>query len=98
MEQSLVLKFFGAVHTIFAVKPKTETLLTLLLWNADRLARPTFRNLTESYESWAYRNGFDRQLAILEKRKLVECDPATTDRVYRPPAPPPAPRPARGAG
>ena len=30
------------------------------------LVRPTFRNLTDSYESWAYRNGLLRQVSMLE--------------------------------
>jgi len=54
------------------VKPRTEELLNLLLYSCDLLLRPTFRNLTDSYESWAYRNGLDRQLAQLKKRDLLE--------------------------
>src|SRR2546426_11753931 len=66
------------------MQPKTEEFLNLLLWTADLLARPTFRNLTDSYESWAYRNGLMRQVAVLEKRKLLERDPALPDeRIYR---------------
>ena len=42
------------------MQPKTEEFLNFLLWSADLLARPTFRNLTDSYESWAYRNGLMR--------------------------------------
>lgn len=34
--------------------------------------RPTFRNVTDSFEEWAYRNGFHRKLVELEKRKLLE--------------------------
>ena len=49
------------------MQPKTEEFLNLLLWSADLLARPTFRNLTDSYESWAYRNGLMRQVATLER-------------------------------
>jgi hypothetical protein len=33
-----------------SVKPRTEELLYFMLWSADRLMRPTFRNLTDSYE------------------------------------------------
>jgi phenylacetic acid degradation operon negative regulatory protein len=66
------------------MKPKTEEFLYLMLWSADRLMHPTFRNLTDSFESWAYRNGFLRQLDALEKRHLVEPAPDTPqDRVYR---------------
>jgi phenylacetic acid degradation operon negative regulatory protein len=68
----------------FSVKPKTEEFLNSLLWTAEMLTRPTFRNLTESYESWAYRNGFFNQIAKLEKQKLLERDPKfKNDRLYR---------------
>lgn len=66
------------------MKPQTEEFLNLLLWSADQLTRPTFRNLTESYESWAYRNHLFRQVAALEKQRLVERNPvAPGDRMYR---------------
>lgn len=65
-------------------KPKTEELLYLLLWSCEALSRPTWRNLTESFEGWAYRNGFHRQLARLEESELVESKPiGATDRLYR---------------
>ncbi len=54
------------------MSPKTELLFYHLLWSADALARPTFRNLSESFEGWAYRNGFLQQIARLEKKKLLE--------------------------
>jgi phenylacetic acid degradation operon negative regulatory protein len=56
------------------MRPKTAELLYYLLWTCDMLMKPTFRNLTNSFESWAYRNGFDRQLAALERQKLLESD------------------------
>jgi phenylacetic acid degradation operon negative regulatory protein len=66
------------------MKPRTEEFLNFLLWSADVLARPTFRNLTDSYESWAYRNGFLRQLATLEHREILERDQKAPDeRLYR---------------
>lgn len=66
------------------MQPKTEEFLNFLLWSTGKLVRPTFRNLTESYESWAYRNGFMRQVATLKKRRLVECEPGNAnDRLYR---------------
>lgn len=71
-------------RSISTVKAKTEEFLNLLLWSADRLMRPTFRNLTDSYESWAYRNGLLRQVASLEREQLIEArgsDPR--ERVYR---------------
>jgi len=66
------------------MQPRTEEFLNLLLWSADRLARPTFRNLTDSYESWAYRTGLLRQVAALQKQQLLERDPRfPDDRLYR---------------
>jgi phenylacetic acid degradation operon negative regulatory protein len=66
------------------VRLKTEEFLNLLLWSADKLVRPTFRNLTDSYESWAYRNGVLKQAFILEKQQLIERDHAAPDdRMYR---------------
>jgi phenylacetic acid degradation operon negative regulatory protein len=54
------------------LRPKTEELLYFLLWACELALRPTFRNLTSSFEEWAYRNGFHRQLAELERQKLLE--------------------------
>jgi phenylacetic acid degradation operon negative regulatory protein len=51
---------------------KTEELLWMLLWTCEMISRPTYRNLTESFEAWAYRNGFLRQLQRLERQQLVE--------------------------
>jgi len=66
------------------VQPRTEEFLNLLLWSADRFMRPTFRNLTDSFESWTYRNGLLRQTSILEQQKMLERDHAAPDdRVYR---------------
>ena len=66
------------------MQPKTEEFLNLLLWAADMLARPTFRNLTDSYESWAYRNGLMRQVATLQKQQMLERDTDNAnDRLYR---------------
>lgn len=66
------------------MKPKTEEFLNFLLWNAERLARPTFHNLNESYEGWAYRNGLLKQVAVLEKHRLIERDASQADpRVCR---------------
>jgi len=66
------------------MRPKTEEFLYFLLWSAEKLTRPTFRNLTESYEGWAYRRGLLRQVAVLEKNQLIERDhDASDDRMYR---------------
>jgi phenylacetic acid degradation operon negative regulatory protein len=65
------------------VKPKTEEFLNVLLWTAEMLARPSFRNLTGGYESWAFRNGLMRQVGTLEDNQLVESDLRSGDRVFR---------------
>lgn len=66
------------------MRPKTEEFLNLLLWSAEILERPTLRNLTDSFESWVYRNGFVRQLSTVEKKSLVERVSNTSgDRLYR---------------
>ncbi len=66
------------------MRAKTEELLYLLLWTAETLSRPTWRNLTESFEGWAYRNGLLRQLRRLEKRRWLDrqAGPAG-DRLHR---------------
>ena len=70
------------------MEAKTEEFLNLLLWTATRLTQPTFRNLDESYESWAYRNGLRKQISRLERRRLIERDAgAPNDRLYRLTAP-----------
>ncbi len=66
------------------MKARTEEMLYLLLWTADRLMRPTFRNLSDSFEGWAYRNGLLRQLHELERRKLIERAPGEAAKaIYR---------------
>jgi len=65
------------------MKAKTEELLYMLLWTCDLAMRPTFRNLTDSFEAWSYRNGFHRQLAQLEKRRMLEAREKADQRVLR---------------
>lgn len=63
---------------------KTEELLYMLLWTSEILARPTWRNMTESFEGWAYRNGLLRQVQRLEKKQWLERPPEKPDdRVHR---------------
>jgi DNA-binding transcriptional regulator PaaX len=63
---------------------KTEDLLWMLLWTCETISRPTFRNLTESFEGWAYRNGFLRQIQRLEKRQFLEIQSSKSgDRLCR---------------
>lgn len=66
------------------VKPRTEELLYVLLWTADGFMRPTWRNLTGSFEEWAWSNGVGRRLAELETQQLLERHPEPSlDRVVR---------------
>ncbi|HYD83142.1 MAG TPA: hypothetical protein VEA63_03800, partial [Opitutus sp.] len=57
------------------MKPQTEEFLYFLLWTADSVMRPTWRNVSDSFESWAWRNGLGRRLADLEARKILERHP-----------------------
>jgi hypothetical protein len=84
MRQKVVIAVFNLSAQASGMQPKTEEFLNFLLWSADMLARPTFRNLTDSYESWAYRNGRMRQAASLERQLLLERDVSSPeDRLYR---------------
>ncbi len=66
------------------MKPKNEELLYFLLWTADSLLRPTWRNLEEPFEAWAARKGLSRRLAELTRQKLIEPHPEPNlDRVVR---------------
>jgi DNA-binding transcriptional regulator PaaX len=71
------------------MKARTEELLYLLLWSCDSLLRPSYQNVGESFEGWAYRKGYLRQLAELEQRKFLESQgkatftPNVLERVIR---------------
>lgn len=66
------------------MKPKTEELLWVLLWACDIFSQPTSRHLTDSFESWAYGNGFLRQIQRLERQEWIESTTTPAgDRVYR---------------
>ena len=72
--------FFGTFH----LKASTEEFLFTLLWTAESIARPTWRNLNGTFESWAYRNALGRRLANLEHKRFLEQRPTSdTSRVYR---------------
>jgi len=67
------------------MQPKTEELLGMLLWTLDTAMRPTFRNLNQSYEAWAYHTGFYRQVKSLERRGFLERNwkGGAATRIYR---------------
>jgi phenylacetic acid degradation operon negative regulatory protein len=78
------LRDFAALLILRLVKARSAEFLNLLLWTAEQLMRPTFRNLTDSYESWAYRKGLLFQLHRLERRRWIERKAGTPDdRIYR---------------
>jgi len=54
------------------MRAKTEELLYFLLWTAETISRPTWRNMTGSFEGWAYRKGLFRQLQRLENQQWLE--------------------------
>ena len=66
------------------MRAKTEELLYFLLWTAETISRPTWRNMTGSFEGWAYRKGLFRQLQRLENQQWLERrSPPAGDRLYR---------------
>ena len=65
------------------MKPKTELFLYQCLWVADVMFRPTWRNLSGSFEEWSYQKGFLRQIHALEAQEWIESCEADTGRVYR---------------
>ena len=67
------------------MKAKTELLLYRLLWLAEKPLRPTYFNLEQSFEGWAYRNGLLNQIHQLEAQGFLEStqDPASGKRLHR---------------
>jgi phenylacetic acid degradation operon negative regulatory protein len=55
-----------------SIETTAEDVLSFLLWNAEKLTMPTFRNLTKSFEQWDYENSVRFHLRRLERRQLVE--------------------------
>jgi DNA-binding transcriptional regulator PaaX len=67
------------VEEVF-MKAKTELFLYMLLWTYDTLTRPTGNNLTDNFESWAYRRGLHREIVRLENLALVESRASAGDQ------------------
>jgi phenylacetic acid degradation operon negative regulatory protein len=66
------------------MKQKTKEWLHVLLWLADTFSRPTFRNLTDSFEGWASRQDLLRQLRRFEREQYLESQSdALGRRIYR---------------
>ncbi|MBL9168893.1 MAG: hypothetical protein JNN07_14230 [Verrucomicrobiales bacterium] len=65
------------------MRPRTKELLYLMLWTFETLSRPSFRNIGESFEGWAYRRGFLGRLQELEAMKFVERRDVGLKRMFR---------------
>lgn len=65
----------------FFMKAKTELLLYQLLWFGDQLTRPTFRNLSATFESWAYSAGLLQTIHRLEDEQFLETQGRSLERV-----------------
>jgi len=65
------------------MKPKSEELLNVLFWAADKLMRPTLRNWLESSEAWECRYDLRNRLAYLEQRQLLQREKRAEGIVYR---------------
>lgn len=67
------------------MKAKTELLLYRLFWLAEKPFKPTYQNLEQSFEGWAYRNGLLSQIHRLEAQGFIETlqDPASGKRLHR---------------
>jgi phenylacetic acid degradation operon negative regulatory protein len=62
------------------MRAKTQLFLYTLLWTAKTLARPGWRNATESFEGWAYRSGLLQEIQRLEAQELLEQRKGGMDR------------------
>jgi phenylacetic acid degradation operon negative regulatory protein len=58
------------------MKAKSELMLYHLFWLADYAMRPSIRRVGESFEEWAYKNGYLRQIQTLERQGMLESSPA----------------------
>ncbi len=67
------------------MKAKTELFLWQMLWFGSMTFRPTYRNLDQSFEGWAYSNGLLAQVHRLEAKGLIESklDARTGKRLHR---------------
>lgn len=54
------------------MKPATEEFLYLLLSTMDAAQRPTWRELGDASEGWAYRHGLLRRVRQLEEQNIIE--------------------------
>lgn len=55
-------------------RENTEAFLDLLFWTLERLSRPTFYNLTESFESWEFRTKIQPRLRSMARSGWVALE------------------------
>jgi phenylacetic acid degradation operon negative regulatory protein len=60
---------------------RANMLLEVIFWGLEILARPTIRNLTESFEGWEYRQKIRPQLRSLVKSGFIEFHQQGEDTV-----------------
>jgi phenylacetic acid degradation operon negative regulatory protein len=67
------------------MKVKTELFLYRLLWLAEKPLKPSYSNLEQSFEGWAYRSGLLGQIKRLEAQGFLEYreDPKSGKRLHR---------------
>lgn len=64
-------------------KPQAEEFLSVLLWGADKLTRPTLGNLLQSYEAWDYHQRLRHQLRRLHTADFVQCEGSPSNLIYK---------------
>ena len=59
------------------------TFLEMLFWGLEKLSRPSFTNLTESFESWEYRTKIKPSLRSLARSGYVTVEGQGEDRTLK---------------
>jgi phenylacetic acid degradation operon negative regulatory protein len=67
-----------------SIQTQAEDWLCVLMWGAETMMFPSFRNLTQGYEPWAYQQRrFKQQFRRLEQRKFISRHGRAGQLVYR---------------
>ena len=61
------------------MRTKTELLLYMLSWRNGQLLNPSSHHLQQSFEGWAYQNGFLPQIENLKAKGFLEKHPESSD-------------------
>ncbi|MCF6311683.1 MAG: hypothetical protein L3J39_04460 [Verrucomicrobiales bacterium] len=62
---------------------KTKLLLYELYWLGDQITCPTFRNLSNSFEAWAYSKGLLQTIFRLQDEEILETQGKSLERVIQ---------------